>query len=512
MVCSRLGGKTRSGAGMRESATKDVAAPPAPLTDLDRSLAQGVAWTAGLRWAAQIVSWASTLIVARLLSPSDYGLVAMATVVLGFITLLNEFGLGSAVIKHRELTEHQVAQVHGLCIAVGFVGMAVGLASAYPLARFYERPELVAVVAVLSSNFVITAFRTIPLALLQRDLQFRTVAINDGVQTVVLSIAMVVFAALGFRYWTLVIGGILAGLISTGLAYYYRPQRPAWPRLSEIREPVRLGAHVVGARVGWYVYQNADFLIAGKVLGAAALGAYSIAWTIASIPVEKVSAMVGRVTPGFFSAVQDDLPTLRRYFLQLTAMLGLITIPAAVGMALVAPEFVELFLGEKWRNAVAPLQLLAIYASLRSIVTLFPSVAVITGLSGFGMRNALLGAVVMPAAFLVGSRWGATGIAAAWIVAYPLVVLPLWRVVLRRIELPAGAYLRAMWPAVSSAVLMALAVVAMRLALPPMWQLSVRLGAMVVLGLIVYCASLFILHAQLIREGRDLLKRLRSRA
>ena len=155
---------------------------------------------------------------------------------------------------------------------------------------------------------------------------------------------MVVFAALGFRYWTLVIGGVMSGLISTGLAYYHRPQRAAWPRLSEIREPVRLGGHVVGARVGWYVYQNADFLIAGKVLGAAALGAYTLGWTIASIPVEKVSAMVGRVTPGFFSAVQDDLPTLRRYFLQLTATLGLITIPAAVGIALVAPEFVLLFL------------------------------------------------------------------------------------------------------------------------------------------------------------------------
>jgi PST family polysaccharide transporter len=448
--------------------------------------------------------------VARLLSPSDYGLVAMATVVLGFITLLNEFGLGSAVIKHRELSERQVAQVHGLCIAVGFLGMGVGLASAYPLAWFYERPELVAVVAVLSSNFVITAFRTIPLALLQRDLRFRTVAINDGVQTVVLSIAMVVFAALGFRYWTLVIGGVMAGLISTGLAYYHRPQRPAWPRLSEIREPVRLGAHVVGSRVGWYIYQNADFLIAGKVLGAAALGTYSIGWTIASIPVEKVSAMVGRVTPGFFSAVQDDLPTLRRYFLQLTAMLGLVTIPAAVGMALVAPEFVLLFLGEKWRNAIAPLQLLAIYASFRSIVTLFPSVAINIGLSGFGMKNALTGAVVMPVAFLIGSRWGATGIAAAWIVVYPLFMLPFWRIVLKRLEMPPQRYFAAMWPAISSAILMAAAVTIVKSVSPAEWPLPVRLAVTVGAGVAAYLGSLLLLHREMVRNGRALLARLRS--
>ena len=376
-----------------------------------------------------------------------------------------------------------------------------------PLARFYESPALVAVVLVLSCNFVITSFRTVPLALLQRDLQFRTVAVNETVQALVLSVAMVAFAALGFRYWTLVIGGLLSGLLSTGLAYVQRPHRIARPRLNEIRPALTFGSHVVGSRVGWYVYQNADFLIAGKVLGQAALGAYSLAWTIASIPVEKVSAMVGRVTPGFFSAVQDDFPAVRRYLLQLTAGLALVTVPAAAGMALVAPEFVRVFLSEEWLPAIIPLQLLAVYASYRSIVTLLPHVAINVGLSGFSMRNSLLGAVVMPTAFIIGSRWGTTGIAAAWIVAYPFVTTPLYWAVFRRIEMPVASYLRALWPAVSSAAVMAAAVAAVGEVIPPEWGPAPRLAGKVITGMIAYGLTMMIFHAQRVREIRQMLRR-----
>lgn len=490
-----------------------IAVPRTPMTsrDLDRSLVSGVAWTAGLKWLSQIFSWASTLIVARLLTREDYGLVAMATVFLGLISLVNEFGLGAAVIKRRDLNDHEVAQISGLCVVFGSAAFLVGVASAVPLARFYDTPALVPVVLVLSLNFIITAFRVVPLALLQRDLKFRTVAINETVQALVLSVAMVAFAALGFRYWTLVIGGVLAGVLSTLLAYVQRPQAIARPRLREIRPALTFGSHVVGGRVGWYIYQNSDFLIAGKVLGQAALGAYSLGWTIASIPVEKVSAMVGRVAPGFFSAVQDDFPAVRRYLIQLTSALALITMPLAVGMALVTREFVLVFLGEEWRAAIVPLQLLAIYASYRSIVTLIPHVAINVGLSAFSMRNSFLGAVVMPVAFVIGSRWGTAGIAGAWIVAYPFVTVPLYWAVFRRIEMPVAAYLKGLWPAISSSALMAAAVLGAENLIPAGWHDGTRLAIKVAVGAATYGLAMVTIHSARVLEIRQLLRRRRVR-
>ena len=490
-----------------------IAVPRKPLSarELDRSLVQGVAWTAGLKWVTQIFSWASTLIVARLLTREDYGLVAMATVFLGLISLVNEFGLGAAVIKRRDLSDHEVAQISGLCVVFGSIAFLVGVGAAVPLARFYDTAALVPVVLVLSLNFIITSFRVVPLALLQRDLEFRTVAINETVQALVLSIAMVAFAALGFRYWTLVIGGVMAGVLSTLLAYVQRPHRIARPRLREIRPAVSFGSHVVGGRVGWYIYQNSDFLIAGKVLGQAALGAYSLGWTIASIPVEKVSAMVGRVAPGFFSAVQDDFPAVRRYLIQLTAGLALVTMPLAVGMALVAPEFVLVFLDAEWIPAIVPLQLLAIYASYRSIVTLIPHVAINVGLSAFSMRNSFLGAVVMPVAFLIGSRWGTAGIAGAWIVAYPFVTVPLYWAVFRRIEMPVASYLKGLWPAVSSSALMAGAVWAAGTVIPASWTDGAQLAVKVAVGAATYALAMLSVHSARVLEIRQLLRRSRAR-
>jgi PST family polysaccharide transporter len=490
-------------------ATGATAAPD--VRALDRSLASGVAWTAGVKWLSQLLSWASTFIVARHLAPGDYGLVTMATIYTGLVALVNEFGMGSAIIKHRELSRGQIAQISGLCVLFGAAGMLVTAAAAWPMSRFYGEPALTGVMLALSLNFLVTSFRTVPLSLMQRDLQFRVAALNEGIQAIVLSVAMVIFAVLGFGYWTLVIGTLLSGLLSTLLAYAQRPHAVAWPRRGEIGEALTFGWHIVGSRIGWYVYSNADFFIASKLLGKGATGAYSFAMSIASIPVEKVSALVGRVTPSILSAVQDDHAAVRRYVLSLTDGLALVTVPAAFGIALVAPDLV-LLLGPQWRPAAVPLQVLGVYASFRSIVTILPYVAQMVGLSRFGMRNAFLSAVVMPVAFLAGSRWGIGGIAAAWVVAYPLVTIPLYVAVFRRIEMPAGAYLRALWPALSSALLMAAGVWAVRRwAIAPDAALVPRLLVQVGTGALLYPLALLAFHRARVVELKNLVRSLREK-
>ncbi len=498
-------------------ATPEHVSPSEPLPhpdseQLDRSLLHGVAWTAGVKWVSQVASWAATLVVARLLTPGDYGIVAMATVYTGLVNLVNEFGLGTAIVKHRDLGDRQIAQISGLCVLFGVSGFLLSLAAAYPLAVFYRTPALVWVVVVLSVNFIISSFKTVPLSLLQRDLQFRVAALNDGVMAIVQSATMVLFAFLGFRYWTLVYGALLGSFLSAVLLYVQRPHRLMWPRRSEIGEAITFGSHIVGSRIGWYLYSNADFFITGRVLGQAALGNYSFGWTIASIPVEKVSTMIGRVTPSILSAVQNDSAALRRYVSKLTEGIALLTFPAAVGLALVAPDFVMLALGEKWRAAIVPLQLLAVYASFRSIVTIIPQVAQMTGLSRFGMWNALLSAVVMPTAFIIGTRWGIVGVAAAWIAAYPIVILPLYVVVFRHIEMGTSEYLRALWPALSSTVLMAAAVRLAQRALDPHWPVAARLAVQVGVGAAVYVGSLLVLHRERMRAMRELVRTLRGRA
>ncbi|HEU4700377.1 MAG TPA: lipopolysaccharide biosynthesis protein, partial [Gemmatimonadales bacterium] len=475
---------------------------PADRAQLDRSLAHGIAWTAGVKWTSQVLSWASTLIVARLLIPEDYALVNMATVYLGLVQLLNEFGLGSAVIQHHDLTDDQVAQVSGMCVLFGLGAFALSCLAAVPLARFYDAPALTWVVIVMSVNFIITGFRTVPISLMQRDLQFRVLAYNDGMQALILSVAMVVFAALGLRYWTLVIGAVLSSLLSTLFAYVQRPHGVRWPRVREIRKAMTFGGHVVVSRVAWYTYQNADFVVAGKMLGKAALGAYSFGWSLASIPIQKVNATVGRVTGSIFAAVQEDHAAVRRYLTLITEGLALLTLPASIGMGLVAPEFVALALGPKWAEAVAPLQLLALYAAYRSIVTPLPQVVLAVGLSKEGAKISAMSAVVLPIAFVVGSRWGPAGIAAAWIIVYPIVTLPLYVLVFRRIGMTVREYAGALWPAVSSVLIMAAGVWLVRGAVPARWPLAARFALPVATGALLYPGALLVLHRERVRTVR----------
>ena len=477
-------------------ASDTTESPTLDTRSLDASLVRGVAWTAAAKWVSQGLTWLSWLIVARLLSPEDYGLVGMAAVYLGLITLVSEFGLGTAVLAIPTLSREQIGQLNGLAVLLGVTSLVTSCLIANPLGRFFHAPQLPLVVVAMSTAFVITSFKTVPLALLQRDLRFKTLALVDLSQAVVLAIAMIGLAAMGFRYWTLVCGAVLGALISTGAVLRLRRAPLAWPRPKSLSRAMTLSVDVVIARLCWYAYANADLAVAGRILGRTALGFYSVAWTLASIPVDRVAALVGQVTPAVLSAVQQNPAALRRYVLRITEGLALITFPVGLGLALVAGDVVPLVLGSKWEGAVVPLQLLAAYAAFRSITPLLPQVLQITGDSRFEMWRMVGAAVVMPICFyLAGRQWGTLGLALAWVLVDPLLAAVLYRRVFSRIALSAKEYVVALWPALSGAVLMAAVVLAVTV-LGHDWSAGARLAAQIGAGAGTYGLACFTLHRE----------------
>jgi PST family polysaccharide transporter len=477
---------------------------------LDRSLLHGIAWTGGIKWLTQLLSWASTLIVARILTPADYGLVGMATVYLGFVQLVNEFGLTAAVIQRRDLDEDQIARIGGLSALLGAAFLALSVALSGPVAHFFGESDVRWIVVTLSLTFVTTGFQVLPRSLLTRDLEFRKIAWIDGVEALVLTASTLLLAVAGFRYWALVIGAVLSKGVSTLLAIFTRPHRLAWPsRFRSIAGAVTFGWHLVVSRTSWYAYSNADFTTVGRLLGSAALGAYTFGWTIASIPVDRVSALIGGVTPGIFAAVQHDHPALRRYLLRLTEGLALVTFPASVGLALVADEFVLIALGEKWRPAIVPLRLLALYGGYRSINALFSQIMVATGHSRRFMHFSLLSTAVMIPAFIIGAHWGVTGVAMGWIVGYPLVVFPIMSYTFGIIQLPLRPYLAALWPALSGSAAMAAAVLALRHLTPAAWPATLAFALHTVTGAATYAAVVWFFHGHRVRAFMGLLREVR---
>jgi len=478
--------------------------PPDPkraadLKNLDKAFVRGVAWTAAVKWLTQVLTWGITVIVARLLVPSDYGLVGMAAIYVNLLTLLSEFGIGTAVVTLQNLTELQISQLNTLSLLLGFLGFIISAAAAIPLGRFFHAPNLPLVVMVLSGGFIVSGLRTVPYSLLQKELRFKLLAVIEGLQGVIQALVTVILAFLGFGYWALVLGILSFSITPTGLVLIWRRQSFALPRFSSIREAIHYSRHVLIGRLCWAAYNDSDFIIAGRVLGEAPLGVYTLAWTLAHTPLEKLTSLVNRVTPSVFAAIQTDTEALRRYIRNITGVMALMIFPATIGLALVAPEFVPLVLGPKWNGVVIPLELLAVHALMRSNVILLTPLLNVIGEERLVMWNSVVAMIILPISFYIGSRWGTAGIAAGWVVIYPFLQLPLFSCLFRRIGLPRSEYLRALWPAVSGCAVMALSIEVLKSALNEVWPLYARLVAEIFVGILAYGVVLLLLHRNYLR-------------
>jgi PST family polysaccharide transporter len=478
--------------------------------NLDRSLVHGIAWTGGMRFLAQGLRWGSTLLLARLLSPLDYGLVGYATVYLGLISLINELGLSAAIVQQRHLTREQIAKIGGVSAILGVTLFLVSIAGAPLVASFFREARVQPIVAVLAGTFVLKGFQVLPRALMTRELAFRRMAWIDGIEAFVLAGSTLLLAFLGHGYWSLVIGSIIGTAVGTLLAWWFRPHPMSWPSdFASIRDSITYGAHVAASRVTWYLYSHADFAVVGRMLGTVALGAYTFGWSIANIPVEKVSATLSRVTSGVFASAQHDDAAIRRYLLSITEGLAMVTFPIAAGLALVSREFVLVLLGDQWEPAILPMALLVAYSGFRSISLLFGQVLVATGRARRNMHFGVIALIVLPVLFMLGARWGTAGVALAWIVGYPAVFVPFaMKYTLNEIGLSWSAYGRALWPALSSTAVMMAAVLGSRLLLPggdDTRSMALRLVVMVAVGVVTYSAVGLGAHGARLRAFRSVL-------
>lgn len=474
---------------------------------LDHSLVRGMFWTGSVKWASQVVSWVTTILVARILTPEDYGIVGMAAAFIGVVSLLNEFGVGITIVSLRNLSDRVVAQLNSLSVILGVAGFLFCCAVAVPLGKFYGASEVISVVMVMAIGFVLTGFRTVPSALLQKELRFRVLALIDGLQVFVQAAFMVGVAFMGFGYWTLVAGGLVGTLVAMIATLVVRTHSFAPPSMTALKEAMTFSRHIVLARLSWCIQSNADSVIAGKVLGQAALGAYGMALSLAMAPVEKVAAVVSQVTTSLFAAVQKDPVALRRYFLSLTEGFALVIFPATLGIALVAEELVLLVLGEKWSEVTPPLQVLACYAAFRAIQTLPPQILFVTGGSRLGMWNALGVAIVLPITFYLCSRWGTQGIAMSWLIVHPLAAVQTNRFVFRKIDLKILDYFRSLRPALVGCLCMLVVVVLVKQTMPDSWPLAIRFAGEVGAGAATYALSTLIIHGERARSFIQVIRR-----
>jgi O-antigen/teichoic acid export membrane protein len=475
------------------------AASPSPEESLASQVRSAVIWRSGSQIAAQMVQWAATFLVIRILSPSDYGLFAMSGVVMAFLNMLNGYGLASGLVQQKEVNERQIRQLFGMLIVVNLTLGLTQVALAPLAAAYYREPQVAQLLRVQALIYLGTPFIALPQALLSRGMDFRLQARVNILASVAGASTALLGALWGWGVWTLVIAPIaLFATRAIGMTIAARSfVRPSFD-FRGAGTLARFGGVMAASQLFWFLQSQIDVFIAGRYLSVHELGIYTTSLFLTQIFVSKFVPPLNEVAFSAYARIQHDRTATAAAFVKGVRVVMLAALPFYLGLAATAEPLVLTMLGTKWAGAAPIVQLLALAMPFMTLQVLFSPASDALGRPGVGVRNGATGAVILGFGFLVGVRWGATGLAAAWIATYPLyLAASCWRT-LPVIGARFADVARAVATPLLAACVMAIIVLAVdrTIDLPP----APRLAVLVAVGGAAYGGWLVLFARDLVRE------------
>jgi PST family polysaccharide transporter len=380
-------------------------------------LAQGVKF---------FLQMATMAVLARLLSPRDFGLQGMVIVVIGFLAIFRDGGLGMATVQRREVTHEQTSTLFWINVAVGAILATVCALLAPLLVAFYHEPQLYSLAVVSGVTFVFNGLAAQHGALLQRDMRFVTQAKIDVASLAVGCATGIVMASLGCRYWSLVGMAMATSIIAAAAVWFAVPWVPGPPRRrSGIRSMLRFGGFATCTGFVVFLAWNTDKLLLGRYWGADALGLYGRAYQLVTFPLLQLNGAATVVAFPALSRVQHDTERLARSFLRGYSSLISLTIPITITSALFAEEIVRIVLGAKWMEAAPIFRLLAPVALVFAVVNPFSWLIMSTGRAGRALSISTATTPLVIVGIVLGLSHGPEGVALGYSSALMLLLIPI---------------------------------------------------------------------------------------
>ena len=460
--------------------------------------ASAVTWGTASRLAAQVVQLASIAVLARLIAPADFGLVAIVTTFVGFAMIFTNLGIGAFLVHAHDPSPADMATAFWLNAVSGLALTALFVAVSGPLADAYGQPRLQALVVVGSLSFCLS-LGIVHNALLERSMQFSSLALVEPSAILVSALVAIGLAVAGLGATALVVGHVVATVWKTACLWWMVRWVPrSRPTRSSLRALWSYSGALFGFNVVNYWARNADNLLLGAVAGPGPLAFYSRAYALMLLPVQQVTQVLGRVLFPALTRLRDDEDRLRRGYARSLRLLAAVTFPLSLGLAAAAPAVVGVVLGSRWSEAALLLAILSLSGPAQIVSGTTGALYQAVGRTDLQLRRGLVSAAALVAAIAAGLAWGAVGVAVAvslayWVVA-PVVTVPVWRLVglrssyvLRMLRAPAGC-----------AAAMGVAVLALGRALDgSTTPAAVVLLVQVTTGAVVYAALLRLCARQL---------------
>ena len=382
----------------------------------------GIAW----KVVSQVVLQASrvvvAIVIARLLAPHDYGLAAMALIFSSLVLVFSDLALGAALVQRRTLTEDDRSTVFWTSAAAGLAFTLAGIAASGPIAGFYGQPHVKALFAALSLAFVVTSLGTVQAAVLTRAMDFRRLELSVMGGNLAGAAVGITAAFAGLGAWAIILQQLATAAVSSLLLFIVCPWRPrlrfSTARLRSLRG---FSANVFGQRVLYYLHRNTDNLLVGRFLGPAALGAYGLAYNVMLVPFTRIAGPLQEVLFPAFSRLQDDPRRIAEVWIRVTRLVAALAMPALVGLAIVAPDFVHVVLGPRWTKATPVLQILVWVGLLQSLQTLNTGILIALDRTRLLFRFSIGFFAAHLVAFVVGVQFGIVGVATGYAISSTVV-------------------------------------------------------------------------------------------
>ncbi len=409
-----------------------------------RALAvNSAAWYGATRLWGQLISWAVTILLARLLAPHDYGLFAIALSVLALLELLQEFGLGTALIQRQDLTPQQVNAVFWVIASTSLLLTAATFAASGMISRAYGEPALTWPLRLLCLTFLLNSVGTVPYSLLTKAINLRRRSLAEAFATTASALVALALGYLGYGVGALVIGHLVRAIVLNSALSVFAGWVPALDvDFARMRGLLTFGVGVAGTHITGTAMTAVSTFILARLLSGTAVGLYVMAQSLTEAPNRLSAAIINQVSLPVFSKLQHDQQNLSAYFLKISKYLAVVSLPVQIGLALVGPDLIPLLLSPKWDPLILPFQILCLESAVVVSTLTCSPLLLARGRASLLFNRAVLTFVCVAGAILIGAPFGLVGV----MVARVIVIIPLRFTLLlpalREVELSLASYLR----------------------------------------------------------------------
>ena len=481
--------------------------PPATDT-IGAGIRAGVAWKAVSQLTVQLSRIVVVLVLARMLSLHDWGLAAEVLVFSGFVVVFTDNAFGTALIQRRVLQKGDRSTVFWLSAGIGLALTLVGIGLSGPLAAYYDEPRVQPLFAAVSVGFLISALGTTQMALLARDMRWRRLELRQIAATLVGSVAGITIALKGYGPWAIVGQQLVEATMSTVLLWCLSPWRPSL-RFSgaSLSKLGSFAGYVFGENLLYQAGRNLGILVMGGVLKAPAVGAFALATNVILVPFTRFAAPLQQVFFPAFSRMNGDRERIADVWIRASRLIAMFAMPALVGLAIVAPEFVDVVFGHEKAAIVPLIQILAWVGIVQSIQTLDGEVLLALNRARTLFRFTAFWFVCTIAAFAIGLPWGVKGVAVCYAIAATLVEPVRAYITTRALGIPLIRFVGALSGVAQATAIMAVVLVPVRAALASVdMPAAAQLAVLVVLGTGAFAAGCRLRAPDVMRELKRVLR------